>query len=94
MPPVTVATASGAVELSATTAEELAKRLQLLVATRPAASAFETAENGTVELDADGRRSVLDALTYWLDSAGRAFPDDARSLFRALAGELLPRSGL
>jgi hypothetical protein len=91
---VTVATASGDVELSAGTAEELAKRLQLLIATRPAAAAFGTVQNGPIELDVVARRCVLDELTYWLDSAGSAFPDDARRLFRALAGELAPRSGL
>ena len=87
---VTVATASGDVELSAATAEELAKRLRLLSATRPAAAALEeTLEDVPVKLDDAGKRRVLDELAYWLDRAGaRAFPDDARRLFHALAAEL------
>jgi hypothetical protein len=86
--PVTVATASGDVELSVVTAAKLAKRLRLLDTTRPTAAAFESAGAEAIELNEDGKRLVFDELTYWLDSAGaRTFPDDARKLFRALADE-------
>jgi hypothetical protein len=90
-----VATASGSVELSEGTAAELGKRLGLLEATRPAAAALGDGGPAPVELDDAARRSVFAELTYWLDSVGPGrFPDDARRLFRALAGELVPTSGL
>lgn len=89
MSAVSVGTASGAVELSESSSAELVKRLGALDTTRSTAEAFEGAAAEAVELDDAGKRCVLDVLTYWLDSAGpKAFPDDARQLFRALAGEV------
>jgi hypothetical protein len=87
---VKIATTSGEIELSSGTGAELTRRLRRSTASQPAAAALET--NGTagpVKLDEESRRRIFDELTFWLDHAGASgFPDDARALFRALAGEL------
>ena len=43
-----------------------------------------------VDLDDDGKQHLLSALAYWHDhpAIGKAFPDDAQTLFTALAAEL------
>lgn len=85
-----VATAPGDVELSPGTREELTKRLRRMTAAGSVVDAFAAAERSdTVRLDEQGKRRVLDELTFWLDNPGEnGFPDDARALFRALAEEL------
>ncbi len=86
--PVVVATEAGDVELSASTATELVRRLQVLKTAREVAQAFADGAPRPVELDAAARKVVFDELTFWLDGVSpSSFPPDARSLFRALAGE-------
>ena len=43
-----------------------------------------------IDLDFDGKQHLLQALTHWHDhpAIGKGFPDDAQTLFTALAGEL------
>jgi hypothetical protein len=43
-----------------------------------------------IDLDYDGKQHLLQALTHWHDhpAIGKPFPDDAQTLFTALAGEL------
>ena len=43
-----------------------------------------------IDLDFDGKQHLLQALRHWHDhpAIGKGFPDDAQTLFTALAGEL------
>jgi hypothetical protein len=85
-------TASGELEVCAETRAQLVRRLGSL--RRGHAVQRVLSEAGTarpVELDGDGKRQLLAELSFWLDNPGPGgFPDDARALYRALAGELEP----
>ena len=87
-----VATASGPLEIGAETLKQLVRRLGGLSRGKPVLLAFEQAgESRSVERDLEGKRQLLAELSFWLDHPGpERFPDDARALYRALAGELEP----
>ncbi len=92
MAALTVVTASGGIEISRATKEQLVKRLGGLSRGHAARKVLTEADaSRPVKLDDDGMRQVFAELSYWLDHPGPdGFPDDARALYRALAGELEP----
>jgi hypothetical protein len=87
---VKVATASGPVEITWATREELIKRLRWLTGAEAIVKAFVAAGTSKpVELDEAGKRRLFDELVFWLGNPGKSpFSDDARALYRALAQEV------
>ena len=73
------------------TRNEIVKFLQRTPGSLPVVLYFENVgSRRPIDLDYDGKHHLLQALTHWHDhpAIGKGFPDDAQTLFTALAGEL------
>jgi hypothetical protein len=79
------------VAISWATRNEIVKLLQRAPGSLPVVLYFENVgSRRPIDLDREGKQHLFQALAHWHDhpAIGKPFPDDARTLFTALAGEL------